>query len=109
MNNKMLAEMIDGGITDISSDFSYSRGCETCDYGSSYCSEYTIYLSDNSYIRVSASQMYDYHLSDGHMIKTIVWNLDEIKAMSINDLESWLETTLKDVGAKVEISRYRGR
>lgn len=52
-------------------DETYTAGCETCDYGSSYINEIKILLEDNDYISVEVDKMYDYALSENDIIISI--------------------------------------
>lgn len=90
----MLVELTDGGILDISSDTWSYDGCETCDYGSEYVNEYIIKMSKGALV-VTIEQMYDYALTEGFMMTTLLRNIDNIKEMTENEFVEWLK---KEVG-----------
>lgn len=90
----MLIEMIDGGIKDIHTDTESYGGCETCDYGSEYINEFTIYLTTGN-IDFKVSQMYDYALSEGFMMKLFLSNVDNIKQMTELEFFNWLKAKLE--------------
>lgn len=90
----MLIEMVDGGIEEISNDFYDSPGCETCDYGSSYVSDFTVYMVSGD-IKVHIDQMYDYAISEGYLMKLFLENVDSIKAMKEVDFYIWLKQEIE--------------
>ncbi|MCR8982644.1 hypothetical protein [Brevibacillus laterosporus] len=72
----MLLNMKDGGIEKIESDNSFSPGCESCDYGSSYINEFEIYMTTGK-IEIKVDQMYEYALTDGYMMQLILPNVEK--------------------------------
>jgi hypothetical protein len=86
----MLLELLDGGITNIISDTWHWDGCETCDYGSKYVNEFEIQLTTRT-IRIEASRMYDYILSEGYMMELFLPNVDNIKNMTEDTFEQWIK------------------
>lgn len=92
----MLLKMINGGIVNITEDKDYYPGCETCDYGSSYFNEFKIELTTIN-IKIKASQMYEYPLSDGHMMKIILPNVEAIQKMTEKEFSVWLKNELKQI------------
>jgi hypothetical protein len=92
----MLLKMIDGGILNIEEDQDYTSGCETCDYGSNYVNSFDIELTTIK-IHIEASQMYEYVLSEGHMMKAILPNVDEIKEMTEIEFAKWLKEKLSEI------------
>jgi hypothetical protein len=105
---EMILKLMDGGITEISSDQGYENGgCETCDYGSVYVDEFIFYLSTGT-IYIEASQSYGYALSEGYMMKTMLSSVDTIKEMTEREFYEWLETKL-DNDLKNVITRYEWR
>lgn len=102
----MLVELLDGGIKDIYTDTDSNRGCDTCDYGSSYINEFTIYLTEGD-IQFKVSQMYEFALTEDYMMKTLLQNVEMIKAMTEKQFYDWLkeklETDYKDSVDEFEI------
>ena len=94
----MLLELVDGGILNIENDIDFWSGCETCDYGSRYVNYFDLELSKIK-IKIEASEMYEYPLSEGHMMKVILGNVDIIKKMTEQEFANWLKLELgKEVG-----------
>lgn len=91
----MLLELADGGIREIESDSEAWGGCETCDYGSSYVNEYTIHLTSGK-VKIKVDKMYNYALSDGHMMKVILPNVEEIKKLTEQEFVAWIESQTKE-------------
>ena len=92
----MLIEMKNGGLIDIREDNEQYSGCETCDYGSSYINEIDFFLVGGK-LRVKSTNMYEYALSDGQVLKTILPNVDKIKEMTEEEFVGWLEEEFKKV------------
>jgi len=90
----MLLKMINGGIKDITEDSDSQSGCPTCDYGSSYTRYFDIELTTIK-IHIEASEMYDYPLSEGQMMKTILPNVNKIQAMTEVKFAEWLKINLE--------------
>lgn len=102
----MLLKMIDGGILDITEDRDYISGCETCDYGSRYTNYFDIKLTTIK-IHIESSMMYEYPLSEGHMMKILLQNTNEIQHMKEGEFSSWLKEKLeKEVHCKLNYSIY---
>ncbi|TPG77713.1 hypothetical protein EEL32_22555 [Brevibacillus laterosporus] len=99
----MLLSMKDGRIINIASDSSYSPGCETCDYGSSYINEFSIQLT-TGVINIEVDQMFEFALSDGYMMQLILPNVEKIKEMTEKEFCDWLRETMeKDHKEGIEI------
>jgi len=103
--NELLLQFVDGGIVDIKQDNWSYPGCETCDYGSSYVNELSVYLTKYKIV-VEVNQMYNYLLSDGDLFKIFLRNIEKIKAMSEMQFINWFELQIKsyaeDNGAGIE-------
>jgi hypothetical protein len=98
----LLIEMINGGIKEIYTDTESYGGCETCDWGSEYINEFTIYLTKGN-IQLKVVQMYDYALSEGYMMKLFLENIDGIKQMEEKQFFLWLKEKLEnDIKEKVD-------
>ena len=90
----MLVELVDGGILDITSDNYHYDGCETCDFGSEYVNEYDIKMTKGR-LKINTNQMYEYALSEGYMMTTMLQNVEYIKKLTENEFVDWLKRTLK--------------
>lgn len=89
----MILDMVDGGIFDIQEDKESYSGCETCDYGSEYVNSYDFVLTTIK-IHIGVSQMYDFPLSQGQMMKILLPNSFKIKEMREREFAEWLEQSL---------------
>ena len=90
----MLVELVDGGILDITSDNYHYDGCETCDFGSEYVNEYDIKMTKGR-LKINTNQMYEYALSEGYMMTTMLQNVEYIKKLTESEFVDWLKRTLK--------------
>lgn len=98
----MILKLIDGGIIDIREDKDYISGCPTCDYGSCYIDEFYIELTTLE-IHIEVSQMYDYPLSEGQMMKILLPNSNLIQGMTEEEFSKWLEENIKkEVSCNIE-------
>jgi hypothetical protein len=92
---EFLIQLVDGGITNISTDtYSYS-GCETCDWGSQYINEFEVTLTTRE-VKVEVNQMYSYELSEDYLMKLFITNIDAIRQMTEVEFVIWLDTKLKE-------------
>jgi len=102
---KLLLTLSDGGVVNIEQDNWSSPGCETCDYGSSYVNELSVYLTKYK-ITAEVNQMYEYLLSDGDLFKIFLRNIEDIKNMTEIEFINWFELQVKkyvdDNGAEFE-------
>lgn len=99
----MLVKMKNGGILNITSDKDYTQGCPTCDYGSCYVNYYDIKLTTIN-IHIEVSETYEYLLSEGYMMETILPNLDEISQMEEIEFIEWLKFNLEQIVSKYKVS-----
>lgn len=90
----MLIEMVDGGIKEIETDSWDSPGCETCDYGSSYVNDFTVYMVSGN-IKVHIDQMYSYATSEGFLMRLFLKNAGAIKKMTEQSFYEWLQSEFK--------------
>ncbi|NGS95769.1 hypothetical protein G6Z25_02390 [Clostridium perfringens] len=97
--DKELIKLKDGYIKEIYTDTDYTPGCETCDYGSEYINEFTVYLSSRK-VEIKISDMYEYVLSEDYLIKLFIRNLDEIKRCSEEEFIEWLRYKIDDLADK---------
>lgn len=109
----LLVTMADGGIVNIDSDTESWRGCETCDYGSKYVNEYEFTMTKGT-IKVNVSQMYEHALTEDFVMRTVIGNLDTIKAMTEAEFFNWIkqrveqEVEAQGDGATVTVE-WKGR
>lgn len=98
----MLLKMVDGGVLNITQDKDYISGCETCDYGSCYINYFDIELTTMK-IHIKSSQMFEYPLSEGHMMKVILQSVNEIQNMMEKEFANWLKESLaKEINCDLE-------
>lgn len=80
-----LLKLKDGYLRDIESDEERYGGCPTCDYGSEYINTLTLICSKCRHT-ISISQMYDFALSSGVVMKVFLQNSETLKASTEKDL-----------------------
>lgn len=88
-----LIDLVNGGIKEISTDSWHMDGCETCDYGSNYVSEFTVELTQGT-LNIEYEKMYEYALSEDTLMKLFLINVNEIKAMTEKEFIEWLLESL---------------
>ena len=92
----MLIKMRDGGIVNYDDDSCYYEGCETCDYGSSYINDVDILLTKYA-IHIRTSQMYEYVLSEGMMMKLFLTEYNLIQCMTEKEFVEWFKAKLTEI------------
>lgn len=100
----MLIELKDGGIKDISTDTSSYRGCETCDYGSEYVNELTIYFLNSKRLEIEAKAMYEFPLSMDFLMKLFLNNIDHIKTLTEEECGLFIINSVELNCRNVEVS-----
>lgn len=80
-----LLQLKDGYLLNIESDEESYGGCPTCDYGSEYINTLTLICSKCRHT-ISISQMYDFALSSGTVMKVFLHNSEALKASTEKDL-----------------------
>lgn len=80
-----LLKLKDGYLRGIESDGERYGGCPTCDYGSEYINTLTLICSKCEHT-ISVSQMYDFVLSSGTVMKVFLHNSEALKASTEKDL-----------------------
>jgi len=90
----MLIELLDGGILEVKSDTWSERGCNTCDYGSSYVNEFEVELTSSD-VYIEIDNMYEYAMSEGSMMEIMLKNIEEIKTMSESSFIDWLKAKIE--------------
>lgn len=74
-----LIKMIDGGLKEVLEDKDCEwSGCETCDYGSKYITEFTLVL-DSFNLEVKIGDMYDAPYSEEELMKLLCGNIEFIQ------------------------------
>ena len=86
----MLIKMLDGGLVDYSDDCYHYDGCPTCDYGSEYINEIDITLTKCKF-HIKVSQMYEYVISKGQMVKFFLTENNTIQGMTENEFVDWFK------------------
>jgi hypothetical protein len=85
--------MTDGGLVNYVDDCWHMDGCPTCDWGSKYVNEIDITLTKYK-IHVETSQMYEYVLSEGQMIKLFLSEYNTIQFMTEKEFVEWFKKKL---------------
>lgn len=93
---KQLIKFSDGYMSDIQTEHSSYSGCETCDYGSKYINELTFVLSKRN-VTYHISNMYDYAVSEGWLMQTILPRICEIQKMSEDEFITWIKNELSQI------------
>lgn len=101
----MLIELVDGGVTNISTDVDYTSGCETCDWGATYVNEYNIIMTKGA-ITAKVENDSRTTFSEGLMMELILKNIDIIRELTENQFTEWLETELKSRIKNIGESSY---
>jgi hypothetical protein len=97
--------MVDGGILDITEDNNYTAGCDTCDYNATYTNNFYIKMEHiNLFIYAEGSGQYP--LSQGHMMKVLLPNVDLIKGMTETEFAEWLKIELTKLVPTVRFNVY---
>lgn len=89
-----LIDLKDGFIKEIATDLDSYSGCETCDYGSSYITDMTVYFEFYR-LDIKVSQMYDYAISQDYLIKLFLLNVDTIRGLKESEFVHWITAKLK--------------
>lgn len=92
----MLIKMLDGGILNYADGNYHYEGCPTCNYGSEYINEIDITLVHHT-IHIKINQMYEYVLSEGHMIRLFLTEYDTIRTMTEKEFIDWLKAKLLEI------------
>lgn len=103
--SEMLIKMIDGGLVNYTDDSYHYNGCPTCDYGSKYINEIDVTLTKYK-VHVKVNQMYEYALSEGHMIRLFLSEYNTIQAMTENKFIDWFKEQLVNIMNDIHNSCY---
>ena len=68
--DKYIFNLDDGGLVDILTGQMYNPGCPTCDYGSDYIDNITMYFSKYKF-SLETHKMYEYAMNTATIIKII--------------------------------------
>lgn len=79
--SRELIKIVGHSIVDIYTDDNYYRGCETCDYGSTYEREVKFYFNDGKYFVVEGGQSYDYPMTLADIMYVVLNYHDHIKTL----------------------------
>ncbi len=91
-----LLQLQDGEILNFEEEHYHSNGCcETCDYGSSYAQDFTVVTSKGN-MRFETDVMYDYLVSHDFLLKLILRNTEQIKAMTLQEFFDWMLAAFKE-------------
>lgn len=89
-NKDFLIKLTDGGLINYEDDVEHHSGCPTCDYGSEYINNITLYLTKYK-VTVVLNKMYDYLISQGDIIKWFLSGYDYFKVMTEVDFINWFK------------------
>lgn len=89
-----LLQLKDGYLLNIESDEESYGGCPTCDYGSEYINTITLICSKYTHT-ISISQMYDFALPSGVVMKVFLRNSETLKASTEKDLGKLVKKLLE--------------
>lgn len=91
-----LMKLKDGEILSVDYQSESYPGCPTCDYGSQYISDFDVKLT-NYRIRIKASQMYEFVISEGDLMKLFLQNAEEIHNMTQESFGAWLREKITQI------------
>ncbi len=89
-----LLQLKDGYLLNIESDEESYGGCPTCDYGSEYINTITLICSKYTHT-ISISQMYDFALPSGVVMKVFLRNSETLKASTEKNLGKLVKKLLE--------------
>ena len=101
-----MIKLKDCEILDINMDEENYGGCPTCNYGSSYINEIEFW-DGKRVIRFEVSQMYEYLMSVGDVLKIILNNIDVIAELNWEEFGNWFENEIKECEEVYDISVER--
>ena len=85
---EVLIQLQDSAVIEIYEDEIYERGCETCDYGSSYGINYTFEFEDGERFNFDFADEYSSPVSEGDIMKFILNNLDELSVKTKEEFKA---------------------
>jgi hypothetical protein cdifQCD_20081 len=87
--SKYLIELKDDAVLDISTDKDYDKGCDTCDYYSTYTQEITFKLKNQDSFKISLEKKYKYPISEGKLIVLLADNRKIFKNMTAKEFKDF--------------------
>lgn len=96
-----IVKLTDSYISDIQTDLDcLSRGCETCGYGSDYCTTVKIYFGDSWSDKICAEYHNSYSFSEsfsiGYFVRMFCNNIEAIQNMSKDEFQKWFMKTVEN-------------
>ena len=95
----IVIKLKDSAIENIKTDMTcLSEGCETCGYGSDYCTEIAIKFSDNTYYHAEYHESYNYSdsFSIGYFVRLFCQNIQTIETMTKDEFIDWFKATVSN-------------
>lgn len=89
-------KMVDCVLQNVQYDEWSRSGCDTCDYGSYYHSEFILHF-DLGKIKIYCGQMYDYGLSEGFMMKYLLMNIEELKQLTFDEVFNKIKSDMTNI------------
>ena len=105
IKDRIIFNLEDGGIIDFDTGRHYLPGCPTCDFGSVYSDEIEITMTKYRFY-VSIDSMYDYALSDGWLMKTMLRNAEQLHKLTESEFIDWFSAQLNAEGYEPTINVY---
>lgn len=102
---KLLIEMVDGGLVNYNDDSYHFGGCPTCDYGSSYLTEIDITLTKYK-VHIETNQMYEFVLSEGDMLILLLSNYEEIATMTEKEFVDWMKAKIMEIASEDRLEKF---
>lgn len=94
-----IIKLKDCSIENIDTDMTcYSEGCETCGYGSDYCTEVTVEFDDYTSINAEYHSEYNYddNFSIGYFVRLFCQNFEKIQNMTKDTFIEWFKNTVSE-------------
>jgi hypothetical protein len=106
---KMLLQLKDGAILNLSESRDKTNGCETCDFGARFTQDFTVETDQGNMIFYFNSRD-GYGVSEAFLLKVFLSNVEAIKNMTVSDLFKWLKTRfIEEAGNEVDATFYKNR
>ncbi|HFL3696705.1 hypothetical protein [Clostridioides difficile] len=96
MNDKVLIQLINGAIVDITTEQEYVSGCETCDYGSCYTTDLRIIYKNKKTDIIRDDSMYDYGMSLSDIMKVILNYKEDITKLKEEEVAEFIKNKLEN-------------
>lgn len=105
LKDRIIFNLKDGGIIDFDTGRYCFPGCPTCDYGSVYSDEIELTMTKHR-LCVSVDSMYNYALSDGWLMKTMLRNAEQLHKLTESEFIDWFSAQLNTAGYEPTINVY---